>query len=187
MDLADPAVSHQARAVRPDRIDGRRSDRLHARAESAGGRDHEPLRSRADFYAAEPKGCGQAGDDLFARLGRRRELDGRGDRSGNQSPLHSVGERALADRPGQDGKGRLAASAGEITVSGWSTGFAAGEAAVRAHHGDRYEQGRARVDGPEWGWPAQSSFIEGSASAAARAAWASGSAADQDLVVRRGG
>ena len=57
-------------------------------------------------------------------------------------------ERAVANRTGEAWtKGRLAAGAGKIVVSGWTARFAAGEAALWTHHGDRYESRRTCVDG----------------------------------------
>ena len=71
--VADAAVSDQAAGVRSTGLHRRRSDRLHAGAESAGARGLEAVRSRSAVHAAVRAGHGAA-----ARQRRRRGLGRRG-------------------------------------------------------------------------------------------------------------
>ena len=78
-DLADTAVPHEARGVRPPGTDPRRPDRLHARAQSGGGRDRCAVPDRADLHAAQRAGRERSqGHAHSARDDRWCELAGRG-------------------------------------------------------------------------------------------------------------
>ena len=171
--LAHAAVPHQAAAVRSPGRHGRRPDRLHAGAARGSARARQAVPDWAAVHAAhgaERRAERRQGNGAASRFGRRRRLAGRRVRSGDGHSLRRIDHRPVRrrHRQGRSGANQPRLRAWRARLSRRAAGAAAPQAAVRPHHGDRSEQGRAALDGGQRRRPARPSAAEAAQSAAAR-------------------